>query len=239
MDLQTLITDHFRRQVDDEVPQYLWSDPEALAYAIDAQDMFVRLTGGISDVTVALADVGAPPNRLPDLNVTPGSPFEAHSPYVLRIRSARLVTGKVDIRIISESDMRVVPVRDYGWTRGLSLDDTDTGDVRFAVLGIRDNYVRWLRAPSTADTCRLHVFRLPYPRIAAEADALEIGEEHHLHLVKWMKHLAYSKEDAETYDKKLAETNEAAFRAYCVMAAKEIERRRWKPRVTQFSCPGY
>lgn len=242
MDLQTLIQSHFRHQVDDEVPQYLWSDDEALAYAIDAQDVFVRLTGGISDMTVAAADVGSPATRLQDLAVTPGVAFAAHSPYVLRIRSGRLVTDKVDVQFISEGDLNQVAVRDYGWTRGLALDDSDTGDVRYGCLGIRDNYVRWVRVPradAAADTARLHVYRLPYPRILVQEDALEIGEQHHLHLVKWMKYHAYSKEDAETYDKNLADSNEASFYAYCEKARQEIERSRYKPRIVQFNCPGY
>lgn len=238
MDLQALII-HWRSQVDDESPPYLWSDDEALLYAIDAQDMLVRHTGGLSDMTVASADVGVPATRLADLPLTAGQPYTAISPYVLRIRSARLLTAKLDIAIASESDLRLVPFRDYGQTRGMSLDDTDTGEVRYGVLGIRDNFVRWARVPDAADTCRLHVYRLPYPRIASQEGSLEIAEQHHLHLVKWMKHLAYSKEDAETYDKKLAEDNETSFTAYCDMARKELERQRFKPRRVQMSCPGY
>lgn len=238
MDLQELI-EHFRTQVQDEDAPYLWTDDELLLYAVDAQDQFVRALGGISDMTVPAADVGSPAARLADLEVAAGDPWALISPYVLRVRSARLVTAKVDIPMISEADMAVVPVRDYGWTRGMALDDSDTGDVRFGVLGLRDNYVRWIRVPVEADTCRLHVYRLPYPRIAAQESALEIGEEHHIHLVKWMKHMAYSKEDAETYDKGLADKNKALFEEYCEKGRKENERRRFKPRTVQMSCPGY
>lgn len=235
MDLQALLV-HFRGQIDDEAPPYLVSDDDALLYAIDAQDMLVRLTGGISDMTVAAADVGNPVARLQDLTVTAAGPYSAISPYILRVRSARLLTAKVDVPVVSESDLAVLPFKDYGWQRGVSLDDTDVGTVRFGILGIRDNFVRWFRVPdaNSADTCRLHVYRLPFPRIAGQGDALEIGEEHHIHLVKWMKHLAYSKQDAEIYDKKLAEGNEAAFRAYCDQARRETERRRFKPRVVQY-----
>lgn len=240
MNLQGLINDHFRTQVADEDQPYLWSDPEALAFAIDAQDMFTRLTGGIQDITAAATDAAViAGTAFADLVVSVGVPFTAHSPYWLRLRSARLVTGKLDVDFISQGDMHVVPTRDYGWTRGLTLDDTDVGDVRFAVLGIKERQVRWVRVPNVADTCRVQFMRLPYPRIVKQDDPLEITEEHHLHLVKWMKHLAYSKEDAETYDKNLAATNEASFRAYCEQARQEIERRRYKPRVVQFNCPGY
>lgn len=240
MNLQDLIEKHFRPQVADVDAPYLWSDDEVLQYAIDAQDMFVRLVGGLADMTVVASDPGvAAGTALADLDVTASTPFTAHSPYILRIKSARLVTAKIDVPIINEPDLAIVPTKDYGWTRGLSLDDTDIGDVRFAVLGLRENQIRWMRVPNATDTCRLHVLRLPLPRIAAQEDALEIGTEHHFHLVKWMKYLAYSKQDSEVLDPKKAIDNEQAFRAYCEQARKEIEKRRYKPRVVQFDCPGY
>lgn len=233
MELQDLIGE-FRSQIDDEAPPYLISDDSALLYAIDAQDMFVRLTGGILDTTVAAADVGAPPTRLQDLTVTASEPYSAVSPYVLRVRSARLLTIQQEVKFISQGDLPAVPVDDYGFANGMALDDTDTGDIRFALEDVREGYVRWLRVPNAADTCRLRVFRLPFPRIAAQEDNLEIQEQHHLHLVKWMKHLAYSKTDAEIYDKKLAEDNEAAFTAYCSQARGEKDRRRHKTRVVAY-----
>lgn len=233
----------FRSQVDDEAPPYLWSDPSAMLYLADAQDRLVKACGGITDLTAVATDAGVianPPTKFADLVVAQNAVSTAHSQFWLRIRSIRLVTAKVDLTIINESDMRVIPVRDYGWTRGLNLDDTDVGDVRFAVLGILENQIRWLRVPNVADTARVHFYRLPYPRLTdVNGPPLEVTSDHHLHLVKWMKYLAYSKEDAETYDKKLSEINKAAFEEYCEQARKEIERRRYKPRVVQFSCPGY
>lgn len=233
MDLQDVI-EEFRSQIDDEAPPYLIGDDQALTYAIDAQDQLVKEMGGISDMTVALADIGSPQTRLQDLAVTAASPWAALSPYILRIRSARLLTAKVDLIVISEGDMPTVRVEDYGWTRGASLDDTDTGDVRYLVTDIREDYVRWLRVPVTTDTVRLHVYRLPYPRISDQESSLEVHSDHHLHLVKWMKYLAYSKQDAEIYDPKQAKENEASFKAYCEKARAEKERRRYKPRVVKY-----
>jgi hypothetical protein len=233
VELQDLIAE-FRSQIDDEAPPYLVSDDSALLYAIDAQDMFVRLTGGIKDVTVAAADVGTPATRLQDLALAEDNPYSAVSPYVLRIRSGRLLTALRDVEFIGEGDLSQVSFSDYGVTSGASLDDTDTGEVRYGLQDIRDGYVRWVRVPDAADTCRLSVYRLPFPRIADQEDDLEIQAQHHLHLVKWMKHLAYSKEDAEIYDKNLADRNEAAFKAYCDAASGEADRRRHKTRVVHY-----
>jgi hypothetical protein len=226
------VLEEFRTQVDDEAPPYLWSDDSAFRYLVDAQDLFCRLTGGISDrQTAAICQVA----------VTASQPYAAFSPYVLRIRSIWLNTAKRAATIVSEGDLPNLPVRDYGttfgWGRGLFLDDTDVGEVDWAILGIQENKIRWLRVPNASDTALMHVYRLPYPRLTSVEDAncppLEIGEHHHLHLVKWMKHLAYSKEDAETYDKKLAADNEALFRAYCTDAKKEIVRQRHKTRIVK------
>lgn len=234
MDITDVITE-FRRQVDDEAQPTLWSDTEILLYLADAQDMFVRLTGGIADVTVPAGSVGSPATRLADLALTAGDPYSAMSPYILRVRSARLITAARDIDVANEADLQNVMIKDYGWVKGLTLDDTDTGNVTHGVLGIRDNFVRWVRVPVENDTCRLNIRRLPFPRLDGEdGPPLEIGEEHHIHLIKWMKHMAYSKEDAETYDKALAEANEAAFTRYCEQSRKERERRNYKPRVVHY-----
>lgn len=233
MELQALI-EEFRSQIDDEAPPYLVSDDAALLYAIDAQDMFVRLTRGIADVTVPAADDPGS-LRLHDLEFTAGDVYTAFSPYILRTRTATLLTAKRDVQIDNEADIPKRFIRDYGLQiQSIALDDTETGDVTCGVLGVRDGYVRWYKVPTDADTVRLHVLRLPYPRIASQEDALEIQEQHHLHLVKWMKHLAYSKQDAEIYDKKQADANEASFKSYCDQARQEIERQRYKPRVVQY-----
>jgi hypothetical protein len=233
MTLQELVA-YFRAQVADEDQPYLWSDEEVLLYAIDAQDMLVEATGGIADTTVAAADVGSPATRLPDLALTADTPFTAHSSLILRIRSGRLLTAARDIEFISESGMDKTVMLDYGFSQSQSFDDEDTGDVKFAVLGVRDNQVRWVRVPSEADTCRLHFYRLPYPRIADLDDTLEVDSRHHIHLVHWMKYLAYSKQDAETRDDKQAANARAAAEHYADQARRRLERQRYKPRVVSY-----
>lgn len=235
MELQDLAAE-FRAQVADEAAPYLWSEDEILRYIIDAQDILVRRVGGIPDVTVAAADVGSPVTRLQDLAVTASTPFTAHSPYILRIRSGRLLTSRRDVQFLQESDLpAVATVPDYSSSGALTLDDSDTGQVQFGVLGIKSKNIRWVKVPDTTETCRLNVFRLPFPRITDwDAVALEVDEQHHMHLIKWMKYLAYSKQDAETRDDKRAEDNRIAFEAYAKEAYKESERQKYRPRVVQY-----
>lgn len=236
MELQDLIAE-FRRQVSDEAQPYLWSDEEVLAYAIDSQDVFVRRIGGIADVTVAAADVGNPVTRLADMSLEVENPYTLMSPYILRIRSGRLLTAQRDVTFAQESDMVHGVVRDYGVFVGRSFDDERTGNVTYGVLGVRDKYVRWMDVPAVADTCRLHIFRLPFPRIEEQEDDLEIAEQHHFHLTKWMKHLAYSKQDAEARDDGLAEKFRAQAEDYMRTAQQEQQRQRYRPRVVHYGGP--
>lgn len=224
MELQDLIAE-WRRQVDDLAQPYLWDDEEGLRYAVDAQDKYVRLTGGIPDATTT---------AITDVSVDEDTPFTAHSPYILRIRSAKLLTARRSIDLLNEADLRTLVVHDYGFTIPQYLDDEDKGEVTAAVLGVSKNKIRWYKVPAADDTCRMNVYRLPYPRIADQDDALEIDEQHHRHLILWMKHLAYSKQDAETYDKAAAEENKVAFEQYCEGAKSEEERQRYKPRTVQY-----
>lgn len=222
--IQDLILE-FRNQIDDLEPPFLISDTEALLYVIDAQDMFVRNILGISDYsTTALIDIAVVANIA----------LAAISPYILRIRSAKLITAKRNIPIISESGIQSKAICDYGFLIPTYLDDTDTGEVVAAVAGVEDNKLRWWHVPTTNDTCRLHIYRLPYPRITTQESTLEIETQHHFHLIPWMKFLAYSKPDAEIYDKNAAELNKTYFEEYCAKARQENERKRYKPRVVQY-----
>lgn len=217
----------FRSQVSDELQPYLWSEDEVLRYIIDAQDMFARLTGGIADMSTA---------ALVNITVTAATPFTDHSPYILRIMSGRLLTSKRDIEFVQESQIFTLKERDYGSYNGFTLDDSDTGLVKYGVLGLTDGKIRWLRVPLTTETCRLRIYRLPYPRVVDWDGALEIQVQHHMSLISWMKHRAYSKQDVETRDDKKAEDSRVAFQDYCKNLARgEIDRMRYKPRTTQFS----
>jgi hypothetical protein len=235
VDLQDLGAE-FRSQVSDEAQPYLWSDDEVLRYIIDAQDMFVRNIGGLSDMSTT---------EIVDVDVTAGNPWSVHSPYILRVRSGRLLTAKRDVEMIGEGQVGTTTmIRDYGWTNSAQLDDDDIGIVRFGVLGLEEKKIRWVQVPSESDTVRLHVFRLPYPRIPGPREdepgwdagvPLEIDEHHHRHLILWMKHLAYSKQDAEARDDKKAADNKLAFEEYCKKAKIENERRAYKPRVVAYN----
>lgn len=105
------------------------------------------------------------------------------------------------------------------------------------VLSVIGNTLE-LSLPTTADiadlapidvdlTAHLSVFRLPLVTITDDGDqALEIDEQHHLHLLLWAKHLAYDKQDAETFDRRKSDDFAARFRMYCADVKKEQDRAR-------------
>jgi hypothetical protein len=70
----------------------------------------------------------------------------------------------------------------------------------------------------------LRTFRLPFDVVAG--DDLEIDAQHHLKLLDWVKHKAYSIPDTDTYDSQKAAKHEAAFTAYCATAKVEQSRAR-------------
>lgn len=221
----------FRVQMSDEDPPYLWGDDEVLTYAMDAQDTLVRATGGIIDMQTA---------ALCQLAVVANSPWSPINPYVLRLRSGRLLTTKQDIVFGSQGELKEnYPYWDYGWSypEASLMDDSFTGPTQFGILGMQENQVRWYPVPTVSETCQAVAYRLPYPRPSTQESAIEVGTEHHIHLVKWMKHMSFSKVDTETYNPKAAKENEEAFNAYCEKARREAERRRYKPRTVRSAWP--
>ena len=111
--------------------------------------------------------------------------------------------------------------------QGATFDKTYTwkaGPLKTLVAGIQKGMLRAWPLPNEAAEIALDVFRLPKP--VGEGDQLEIDEQHHIYLLHWVKHLAYSVHDAETFDRRRAEEYEAKFRAYCTRAREEQTRAR-------------
>lgn len=216
--------DLFRADVVDTASPYLWSDDEVWRYMNDAYRMYVRRTGGIS----ARMDVG----------ITAGEATTTVSPAVLKFREARLVSNGRKIDVINHTDMPYSPTLDYGNIRTLYLNPRP-GPVQYMVVGDERNkdggIVTWLNTPEVDDTVNTLVYRLPL--VVIDGPGLEfadIGEEHHEHLMLWMKHRAYGKQDAETFDRGRSDMYKAAFYEYCDISNAEKERYKTKVRVVAY-----
>lgn len=80
---------------------------------------------------------------------------------------------------------------------------------------------------------QLSVFRKPLVAITDD-QVFEIPTEHQPHLLLWVKHRAYMKQDAETLDRTKAKEFKEAFEAYCFEVAQQQGRSRHKPRAVAY-----
>jgi len=238
------VTQEFRNQVRDTEVPFLWSEDEVLGYLIDAQDELCRFTGGFSDLTT---------RALTDLTITALNPWSTFSPYILRIRSATLLNSTLTpsqptpIRIAQEGDLPLLngvddyfsnfgyDESDYGLMSAPIVNDADTGDVKAMILGLDEYKARWYKVPNVDNIARLHIFRLPYPRITPDSTKLEVAEQYHRGLILRMRELAYNKQDAETYDRTAADKYKLEFEAFCAKVKRERQRLVYRPRTVMYS----
>jgi hypothetical protein len=213
------LKDAFRLDVDDNVEPFLWSDELIATYADEAQKMFCRLTNGISDSSSPMCSV----------DIEAGEPTAALDKRILKVRRAMRASDARPITLVNVEEMDSLGVR---------LTE-HRGQVSYAILGMDENSVRWVNVPALNDTALLTVYRLPLRTITAAKTALEIPEQHHRSLLMWMEHLAYGRQDTDTYDPRKAERCEAAFTAYCAQAKAEQDRARSKVRVVRYGDGGY
>lgn len=205
----------FRDEMNDLEEPYLWSDRLVYGYADDAQKMFCRLTDGINDATNP---------AVTRVNVTPTTTNVAISPLIKKIRTARRMDDGRPIEVLNHEDMAP-----RGW-----LFDGRKGQVRALIIGMKANQARVYPDSNESVLLDLMVFRLPLDPITAADNEFEIDEQHHRHLLLWMKSLAYGKQDAETFDKSKKAEFDDDFRLYCKQVEDEQRRARHKTRVVAY-----
>lgn len=210
----TELLEAFRSELRDEVEDYLWSNTDVYRYMNDAQKMFCRLTGGISDSTSALTSI----------SVSPGDTTAVYDERIMDIcRAFRgSDSGKISIYNDSELDGHEI---DLSATAGLT-----TG----IVIGMDQGLIRIMPEVLNADTIKLSIKRLPLNDITQGGQELEIHSIHHMHLISWMGRLAHMKMDAETFDKKKSSEFERVFRDYCHEVKREKSKREHKSRNVRF-----
>ena len=213
----------FRCDVVDDVEPYLWSTSEVYQYINDAYFMFVRLTGGIADGTSSATQ----------LTAADGVATTTLDESVMQIRTARNVTDNKWLKVINVQDTDELATEDYGI---LHRSDPETiGAVRYMIIGEEDGYVRWVNIPDGDITVQLVIERLPLIPITGHKQRfLGIRPEHHYHLLKWVRHLAYRKQDADTFNLVKSDQEEKDFVAYCELAKREKAGRRHKVRTTSY-----
>jgi hypothetical protein len=218
------LLDLFRSDVDDQATPYLWSDTEVYLYMDDAYKSFVRKTGGISDETSALTLIP----------IVAGESYSEVSSKILKFRLATLVSTQDPVLIVNAEDVVNLAKYDYGVLR--PLNQNTPGRVTHMVVGVERTAavgkVKWVQKPIVSDSVQLTVMRMPLDDVTEANPSFafdEILSEHHQHLLAWMKHRAYGKQDAESFDRGKREEYKIEFLAYCTEATAENERYKSKP----------
>lgn len=215
----------FRCDASDDVEPYLWSNDELYAYINDAYFMFVRLTGGIADGSSAVTTITA----------SDGVATTAIDASIMRVRTARNTSyNNRPLTVINVQDIDDLTSEDYGQFRSINQIDVP-GRPEYMVIGEEEGYVRWINLPDADYTIQLVIERLPLTTIDGPRQTFTgVREEHHFHLLKWVRHLAYRKQDADAFDLVKSDQERADFYVYCDMARQEKDTRKHKVRTVAY-----
>lgn len=217
--------DVFRREVVDTAKPYLWTEEDVFRYMNEAYRMFVRLTGGIADITSDASRI----------TITTGEDEVELDPSILRIMDAWNVSDNTQVKVINQTDLpKLFTDPDYKYLRPL-IRQNSPGPIRYLLHGQQRGIGQVIQIPVKDDEIQMSIYRLPMVEIVDDSHPLdEVADQHHNSMLHWMKHLAYAKQDAETFDKGKSEEFEAKFTAYCEFAKAEWNRYKHKPRVVQY-----
>lgn len=180
----------------------LWSDADVAEWLSEAQDQAaVRARLLLEDANPAVCEIAVEAGQ--------------HT-YPLHAKLYELV--RLDFFPAGSARSLPVKVVTREWLDGRYPDwrerDHFFGGVLFAVQG--DTRLRLAPSPAGDGLLRIEGYRLPLvPLTVADPTAApEIHEAHHLHLVQWALHRAFSVPDAEGFDPRRAEAAQEAFTDY-------------------------
>lgn len=225
------LKDIFRSEVDDKEggnagEDFLWSDEDVFRYMHRAQRQFVRDTRILrktAPFTPALTELA--------FTASGATGFLTVDSRITRITRARMATSAAanadPLEIANAEDLDDgFFVNDY---HSIFVGDWEnkTGPARFLIANLQENQVRLVPIPTIDDTVRLTVMHLPLQTVSCDTAALEVTEEEDQQtMLLWMQHLAYLKQDADTYDKDLSEKFKAEFKEGTETRQREVFRQR-------------
>ena len=196
MNLEQLIA-QFRIDAEDLVQPYLWLDEWIAAWLTEAQDqaaMRARLL--LDDYTPAVTQIA----------VTAGVDSYPLHPKLYEIAVIDFVPVTGYVQPVYLTSREKLDSDRNGWRNeppGTPCNAIQT-----------DTRLRLVPVPSIDGSLRIEGYRLPLKALVNDNDKPEIHEAHHLQLVHWALHRAFSKPDSETIDPARAATAEAAFTRY-------------------------
>ena len=217
---EVLVAD-FRSQVLDMVEPYFWSEAEILRYLDKGQKRFCR--DGIAIVDSRTDEVVRLPFKAGDSTVT-------YHESIVRIRTAKLESNHRGVEIKTQDqylgsfDSRGVS-RDYGRAANPGTQLEQTGEIRHMFIDYEEEFIRFSRIAENDDVLLLHVERGPINTLDSCSVYLEIKEDYHQAVLEWAYHLAFSKQDSETFDMKKADTGAENFDREVALAQRSHRKR--------------
>lgn len=195
MTLAQLIA-QFRREADDAVAPYFFSDSAVTDWLNEAVDEACVRSLLIKDwSTSAVCNIA----------ITAGtSTYSTHASIINITRAEFFATGdaETDGDVLGQVTEHYLDAREAGWR-------TRTERPVFYVH--HDTKLRLGCLPETDGTLKLEVNRLPLAPMALTTDSPEFAAKHHRHLVAWALHRAFSIPDTEVIDPARSARSEAEF----------------------------
>lgn len=194
----TELLHNFRRDQDDEVEPYLWSDEEFFEFLEEAQDEFCEL------VDVLAANITVP---YVAADVVANNGYIDISQYrITKVRNASLETGRKYLTLANQEEIDESPYRfmetDYGLETSSTSWQYDTGEPRVLITDYQALSWRLYPLPITDDTINARVFYKPLESPINGDNELVITDKSYQRAIMYkVRSLAYMKQDPETYDK--------------------------------------
>lgn len=181
-----------RLELDDVEEDYLWTDPELISYANEAQNQACRRSRLIIDSsTVEICEI-------PVIANTAAYPLDDR---IIAVRNVTLDGKSKGLTGHTVSELEEC-VSNWAVQTGEPIGiatDYETGKIRLFPIPLVDGLVR------------LRVVRMPLVELVALNDVPEIKKHYHRSLIHWIKHMAYLKKDADTLDKSASAESLALF----------------------------
>lgn len=196
MTLAQLIA-RFRTDANDKAQPYFWDDTEVTAWLNDAVDeaairgRLIHESANPSMCRIAVAVGQTVCNLHPTMYELDYLGFVVEGDQCVPT-----------IRLVSQDDLNVdMP----NWRQC-------EGDPKYAIQG--DKSLRLVPKPTRSGVLVIEGYRLPKTPLEANDDTPEINAAHHVHLIQWVLHRAFSIPDTEAFDPNRAAIAEDAFTKY-------------------------
>lgn len=212
------LVEQLRLELDDEVEDYLWSDRELLLYVDLAQKEYAKRTEAFRDSTtpeITQVTIAADINGDYD-------PWITFDERVIRVEDAYLESTQSELTLHNENEL------------GGGSWRASTGVPTSLVLDYDHSKGRLVPSPDADDTILLTVVRYPLKNVT-DGGRLEVRDPlHQRGLLDFAKSLAYSKNDADVHNPKLAAEYEAKFAMNCMRFKSELDKAKRRPGTVRY-----